>query len=200
MGRGYNRRRMLRRSSILFLCAVACNGWTAAAPPQFRLRDTQGAMHTAAEWSSHKAILLFFVTIDCPVGNSYVPEMNRIHDTYAPRGVAVYGVQADPGVAEPAVVQYAKDYRYGFPLLLDPDQVLVRLANAAVTPQAAILYPDGKAVYLGRIDNRVVDFGKNRPQATQADVRIVLDSLLAGKPVAYTTTKSIGCAIPIKRP
>jgi peroxiredoxin len=190
---------MLRRSLIVLLCAAL---WTsrAAAPPQFRLRDTQGALHTAAEWGNHKAILLFFVTIDCPVGNSYVPEMNRIHDTYAPLGVAVYGVQADPGVAEPAVVKYAREYRYGFPLLLDPDQVLVRLANATVTPQAAILYPDGKAVYLGRIDNRVVDFGKNRPQATQSDVRFILDSVLAGKTMAYTTTKSVGCAIPVRKP
>jgi peroxiredoxin len=186
---------MLRRSLIVLLCAAA---WSA--PPQFRLRDTQGAIHTSAEWSSHKAVLLFFVTIDCPVGNSYVPEMNRIHDAYAPQGVAVYAVQADPGVAEPTVVKYARDYRYGFPLLLDPDQVLVHLAHATVTPQAAILYPDGNAVYLGRIDNRVVDFGKNRPQATQSDVRMILDSVLAGKTVSFTSTKSIGCAIPIRKP
>ena len=186
---------MLLGSLIVLLCAAA---W--GAPPQFRLRDTQGAIHTSAEWSSHKAVLLFFVTIDCPVGNSYVPEMNRIHDAYAPQGVAVYAVQADPGVAEPTVAQYARDYRYSFPLLLDPEQVLVRLAKATVTPQAAVLYPDANAVYLGRIDNRVVDFGKSRPQATQSDVRAILDSVLAGKRPAYATTKSIGCAIPIRKP
>lgn len=187
--------RALHSTLIVLLCAAA---W--ASPPQFHLRDTQGAIHTSAEWSGRKAILIFFVTIDCPVGNSYVPEMNRIHDTYGPQGVAVYGVQADPGVAEPAVVKYAKDYRYEFPLLLDPDQVLVRHVNATVTPQAAIIYPDGKTVYLGRIDNRVVDFGKNRPQATQSDVRSILDAVLSGKSVAYSTTKSIGCAIPRKNP
>jgi len=190
---------MLCRNLIVLLCGAAWTAWPAD-PPQFRLRDTQGAVHTPAEWGHHKVILLFFVTIDCPVGNSYVPEMNRIHDTYAPQGVLVYAVQADPGVSEPSVVKYATEYRYGFPLLLDPDQVLVRLSNATVTPQAAVLYPDGKAIYLGRIDNRVVDFGKNRPQATQSDVRMILDSVLAGRTVAYTTTKSIGCAIPLKKP
>jgi glycerol-3-phosphate dehydrogenase len=94
------------------------------------------------------------------------------------------------------VARYARDFRYGFPLLLDPDQVLVRHTNASVTPQAAIVLPDGKLVYLGRIDNRVVDFGKNRPQATQSDVRMILDTVLSGKSAAYSTTKSIGCAIP----
>jgi peroxiredoxin len=187
---------MLRPTLILLLCSAAlCSAaWPAAL--QFRLRDAQGGVHTPAEWTGQRAILFFFVTTDCPVGNSYVPEMNRIHDAYASRGVSVYAVQADPGVAAADVAKYARDYRYGFPLLLDPDQVLVRHTNATVTPQAAILLPDGKLVYLGRIDNRVVDFGKSRPQATQSDVRIILDSVLSGKSAAFSTTKSIGCAIP----
>ena len=182
---------------MFLLGCAALAAW--AAPPAFRLRDAQGGVHISAEWSSQRAVVLFFVTTDCPVGNSYVPEMNRIHDAYAPRGVAVYAVQADPGVAEADVVKYAREYRYGFPLLLDPEQVLVRHTNATVTPQAAILLPDGKLVYLGRIDNRVVDFGKSRPRATESDVRSILDNVLSGKVVTYSTTKSIGCAIPRRK-
>ena len=175
----------------LWICLAAAH---AAAPP-FQLRDTQGAVHTPAEWSGQKAILLFFITTDCPVGNSYVPELNRIREAYGGRGVGVYAVQADTTVADAEVARYAKDYRYTFPLLLDPRQVLVRLTNATVTPQAAVLSPDGKVLYLGRIDNRVEDFGKHRPQATERDVWDALDTVLAGKPVARPVTKSIGCAI-----
>lgn len=166
-----------------------------AGAPQFQLRDTQGSIHTPAEWSGPKAILLFFVTTDCPIANSYVPEMNRIRDAYAARGVLVYAVQADTTTAEADVARYAKDYRYGFPLLLDPHQVLVDLTGATVTPEAVVLSPDGKVLYHGRIDNRVEDFGKQRPQATEQDVRNALDAVLAGKPVARPATKSIGCAI-----
>jgi peroxiredoxin len=166
-----------------------------AGVPQFQLRDTQGAIHTHAEWTGARAILLFFVTTDCPVANSYVPEMNRIHQVYAGRGVRVYGVQADTTVPDAAVAIYAKDFRYGFPLLLDPRQQLVQLAGATITPQAAVLAPDGRVLYLGRIDNRVVDFGTQRLQATEADLREALDAVLAGRPVAHPITKSIGCAI-----
>jgi peroxiredoxin len=166
-----------------------------AGVPQFQLRDTQGAVHAAAEWSGAKAILLFFVTTDCPVANSYVPEMNRIRDAYAGRGVRVYAVQTDTTVPDAAVTAYARDFRYDFPLLLDPRQQLVQLAGATITPQAAVLAPDGRVLYLGRIDNRVVDFGKQRPRATEADLREALDEVLAGKPVAHPFTKSIGCAI-----
>jgi len=168
--------------------------------PQFQLRDTRGGVHTPAEWANQKAILLFFITTDCPVGNSYVPEMNRLREAYAARGVAFYAVQADPTVADDVVARYASDYRYSFPLLLDPTQILVRHANATITPQAAILSPDGKVVYLGPIDNRVEDFGKTRPQATEAYVRMVLDSILSGKGIIFSHHKSIGCSITRKAP
>ena len=48
--------------------------------PQFHLRDTEGALHTAAEWAARKAVLLYFVTVDCPLANSYVREMNRLRE------------------------------------------------------------------------------------------------------------------------
>jgi peroxiredoxin len=159
------------------------------------LHDTEGHLHTPSEWTGAKAVVVFFVTTDCPVANSYVPEMNRIEEAYARRGVRFFAVQSDTTVPIADVAQYARDYRYQFPLLLDPRQVLVRLANATITPQAAVLAPDGKVLYLGRIDNRVADFGKQRYQATEQDLREALDEVLAGKPVAHPLTKSVGCAI-----
>jgi len=168
--------------------------------PQFQLRDTAGGVHTPAEWANHKAVLLFFITTDCPVGNSYVPEMNRLHEAYASRGVAFYGVQADPTAVADVVARYARDYRYSFPLLLDPTQILVRHANATITPQVAILSPEGRVLYLGPVDNRVEDFGKTRPQATESYVRMNLDSILDGKGAVIPTHKSIGCSITRKTP
>jgi len=152
-------------------------------------------LHTTAEWTGAKAILLFFVTNDCPVTNSYVPEMNRIQEAYATRGVRAYAVQADVGVSATAVADYARDFRYEFPLLLDPHQILVKAANATVTPQAIVLSPEGKVLYRGRIDNRVEDFGSQRSKATVNDLHIALDAILAGQPAPVPVTKSIGCAI-----
>jgi len=163
--------------------------------PQFRLRDTGGVVHTQAEWAGAKAILLFFVTNDCAVTNSYVPEMNRIQTVYAARGVRSYAVQADTSVPLPVAAAYARDYRYGFPLLLDPHQILVQLTGATVMPQAVVLSPDGQVRYRGAIDNRVEDFGKQRPEATAHELRDALDEVLAGQPVTVPFTKSIGCAI-----
>ena len=174
--------------------ALAClAAW--AAQPALQWRDTRGAAHGTAEWTGRKAVLLFFVTTDCPVANSYVPEMNRIHDVYTARGVAVYAVQADTTVDDAAAARYAAEYRYAFPLLLDPRQSLVQLTGATVTPEAVVLSPEGKVLYRGRIDNRVEDFGRQRPEPTRHDLRDALDAVLSGRPVAQPLTKSIGCAI-----
>ena len=183
--------RTMFRNLILWVSASAFG-----AIPQFQLRDTNGVAHTAEEWSGSKAILLFFVTIDCPVTNSYVPEMNRIARDYAPQGVRTYAVQADTSVADTDVEHYVREYRYQFPLLFDPRQILVEFSGATAMPQAALLAPDGRVLYRGRIDNRVEDFGRQRPEATAHDLRAALDAFLAGQPVGVAATKSIGCAIP----
>lgn len=179
---------------LLFLVLSGFLAWSA--PPSFQLHDTQGSVHTPGEWTSHKAVVLFFVATDCPIANSYVPEMNRIRETYAPRSVLFFAVQAEPRTPDAEVARYARDYRYTFPLLLDPRQVLVKLTGARITPQAAVLSPEGKLLYLGRIDNRAADFGVQRPRPTQNDLRDALDAVLAGKSVPHPFTKSIGCAIP----
>ena len=179
----------------IFVALLFVSSAPQIAPP-FQLRDTQGGTHGAPEWAAKKAVLLYFITVDCPVGNSYVPEVNRLREAYAGRGVAFYGVQADPSVAEAVVAKYARDYHYTYPLLLDPTQILVRHVNATVTPQVAVLSPEGRVLYLGPVDNRVEDFGKQRPHATQNYVRDALDAVLNGRPVAIASHKSIGCAIP----
>jgi peroxiredoxin len=181
-------------TTLLIACAPL-----GAAPFVFQLRDTQGALHTGAEWSAAKAVVVFFTTTDCPIANSYVAEMNRVHDTYAARGVVFFAVQTDLAIPEADVVQYAREFRYAYPLLLDPRQTLVRYVGASITPQVAILGPDGKLMYLGRIDDRVADFGKQRQKATVLDLRNSLDAILGGKPVPHAATKSIGCAITLSQ-
>lgn len=162
---------------------------------QFALRDTAGVEHTAHEWSQARAVVLFFVTTDCPLSNGYAPEMNRIEQAYKPRGVLFYAVQGDTTIPDAEVRQHAIDYGYRFPALLDPQQFLVRHTGATVTPEAVVLSPEGSVLYLGRIDNRVEDFGKTRIAATEFDLRDALDAVLAGRPVPHPHTRALGCAI-----
>jgi len=180
---------------VFVAAVVVCAGVFAAGPPQFALRDTRGVVHSSEEWNGKKAIVVFFTTTDCPLSNNDGPDMTRTWRDYAARGIAFYAVQADTTIAEAEAVQHAREYQFAFPVLFDPKQVLVKMTGATTIPEAALLSADGKLLYLGRIDNRVEDFDKRRPQPTEFDLRAALDAVLAGKPVAHPRTKAFGCAI-----
>lgn len=168
-------------------------------PPQFSLADTGGHTHTPAEWAGKRAVVLLFVSTDCPLSNRYVPELNRIAGAYTPRGVAFYAIQGDATVAVDEVRKHVQEFGYQFPYLLDPAESLATFTGATATPQAAVLSPRGELLYLGRIDNRLQDFGQERVQVTQFDLREALDAVLAGKPVPHPRTKALGCAIVRKK-
>jgi hypothetical protein len=162
------------------------------------LRDTAGAKHNEQEWRNKRAVVVFFVMTDCPLSNGYVPEMNRIREDYAGRGVAVYAAHSDPTVGEAAVRAHAREFGYSFPVLLDPKLTLARMAGASIVPEAAVFSPDGKVLYLGRIDNRVEDITRRRPAATQHELRDALDAVLAGKTPATARTRAVGCSINVE--
>jgi peroxiredoxin len=177
---------------LVFLLQVLA---TAGGLPHFSFSDTAGRIHTAADWAGKRALVLFFVSTDCPLSNRYVPEMNRIAGTYAPRGVAFYAVQGDATVPLDQVRAHVKEFGYTFPYLMDPEETLAASTGAAVTPEAAVLSSKGDLLYLGRVDNRLEDFGKERIRVTEFDLRDALDAVLAGKPVPHPQTKVLGCAI-----
>ena len=181
---------------LSLLLAFEASGGTI---PGFSLADTAGRVHTPAEWAGKRAVVLLFVSTDCPLSNRYVPEMNRIESAYASRGVAFYAVQGDATVPLAEVQRHVKEFGYAFPYLIDPAESLASYTGATATPEAAVLSPRGELLYLGRIDNRLEDFGKERVVVTQFDLREALDAVLAGKPVPHPRTKALGCAITRKK-
>ena len=64
-----------------------------------------------------------------------------------------------------------------------------------MTPEVAIIAAGGKQVYRGRIDDRYIAFGKDRPQPTVRDLERSLDAIIAGQPVPVARTQAIGCFI-----
>jgi peroxiredoxin len=176
--------------TTLFAAAAIANNL-----PQFAFTDTSGRAHSSAEWAAKRAVVFFFVTTDCPLSNLYVPEMNRIAQKYTPREVAFYAVQGDATIAADVVKKHAKEFGFEFPYLFDPQESLATFTRADTTPEVAVVTPHGGVRYLGRIDNLVEDFGKQRRQATEFDLRDALDAVLAGKEVSRPRTPAIGCAI-----
>lgn len=141
------------------------------------------------------ARLWIFTSVDCPIANSYSPEINRLYDDYHHRGVEILLVYPDPALSEQDVKTHRADYQLQPPALLDPQHHKVRRTGASITPEAVLLTASGELVYRGKIDNRYAGIGKRRAAATEHYVRDLLDQILAGQHPAYQETEAIGCRI-----
>ena len=144
-----------------------------------------------------KASVLFFITTDCPISNSYAPEIQRICVEYGAKKVSCHLVYVDPDLTAADVKKHLIEFHYsGLPAILDATHKLVTAAGATVTPETAVIGRSGKVLYRGRIDNVYAALGKRRPEATEKDLRKALDEVLAGRPVSTPATKPIGCYLP----
>lgn len=191
-------------SSRLFLLAallwagVTTGVCSAAAPAGPSAPDIKNvARHPLAEAvkSKKRAVVLFFVTADCPIANRFAPEINRICKDYEKRGVAFYIVQTDRTLTAKRAAEHAKEYGFTCPVLLDGKRELVKFCGASVTPQGVVLSPQGKTLYSGRIDDSYAKIGQFRVHPQRRDLRLALDEVLGGKAVSVARTKAIGCYI-----
>ena len=189
--------RLQKHSLLAALLALGQAGLAQAEPAanELAFTDVRGKQHTPFSSGKAKAVVFVFLLRDCPVSNVYAPELTRIHKAYAKKGVALYLVHPDRDTDAKAARAHASEYKLSAPVVLDHDHKLTRLANASVTPEAAVFDAKARLLYHGRIDNLYADFGKKRFKPTQRDLRDTLDALLAGKRLVKRTTEVVGCYI-----
>jgi thiol-disulfide isomerase/thioredoxin len=194
------RTRTMRALSAALLAVVA---WQAAgavngqgSPKAEAFVDVKGQIHHPLDARGGRAVVLFFLTTDCPIANYYTSEISAIVKDHASRPVRFYVVHVDSDLTPADARKHAKTYGLTCPILIDAKHRLVKATGATVTPEAAVLSADGKLAYRGRIDDCYTDLGKRRVAPDQRDLRDALAAVLAGRPVARPRTTALGCPIP----
>jgi hypothetical protein len=150
-----------------------------------------------------RAVVLFFAASDCPISNRYIPELQRIAKQFEPLGVRVWFVYPNPGDDAKAIRAHDLEFAITANTALDTRQTLTRMAQVTITPEAAVFVPQGTSlheVYRGRIDDRYIALGAERPQAMHHDLEEVIRAVLADKPVPQPAGPPIGCSIVTRQP
>jgi thiol-disulfide isomerase/thioredoxin len=146
-----------------------------------------------------RAVVLFFAASDCPISNRYIPEIQRLEKEFGPRGVRVWFVYPNPGDSAKVVRAHDAEYSItGTNTALDTAQNLVQMAHVTITPEAAVFVPEGsglREVYRGRIDDRYIAFGQERPRAQHHDLEDAIRAVLAKQPVPKPGGPPVGCSI-----
>jgi hypothetical protein len=150
----------------------------------------------APAFASAQTSVLIFVTTECPVSNRYAPDILRLYNEFAPKGVRFQLVYPNPADDRAAIDRHLKEYGYPPSIAVrDTKRALVERALATITPQAAVFDRHGRLMYSGRIDDRFVELGRERPSATTLDLRNALSAVLSGKSVSPARTQAVGCFI-----
>jgi hypothetical protein len=164
----------MTRLPLLLLALAGCSASKAASPERIRV--------------------LFFITTDCPIANSFAPEIQRIVGDYRPRGVTFVIVYTDPYQEGEAAFRHAREYGYDSRVLVDGGRVQTRKYGITVTPEAVVVVGDER-VYRGRIDDRYLAPGQYRVKPTTRELRDAIEAVLDGRPVAVAETKAAGCPL-----
>jgi hypothetical protein len=152
---------MLARALISWPCALALVAGS------LQLRGVNGEMVRPLEPAGVANVLLFVAT-DCPVSNTYAPEIQRVCAAAAAKDIHCTLVYEDPGVTADRVRHHLDEFRYkGLPAVIDR----------------------------GRIDNFYAALGRPRQVVTSHDLQDALDTLAAGRPVTPHDAPAIGCYI-----
>src|SRR5262245_3738033 len=182
--------------AVVLVAAVASSFAARAASGPPRLPDLNNRLVDPFEaLSESKAVAFLFVSVDCPISNRYAPELRRLHDQFVARGVSFYLVYPNPAESAEMIRRHLKEYDLPPVALRDPKQELAKFVGASITPEAAVYDKQQKRTYLGRIDDRYVSLGVERPLATRHDLEEALVGSLDGRPVRPATTQAVGCYI-----
>ena len=183
--------------SLPLICAWAAQA-QAGSPVDFGL-DLQGNPVRQLAGPGVRVVVLVFAASDCPISNRYVPEIARLRQKFSGKGVRLLWIYPNPADTAQVVAEHNRDFSISNDLaVLDTRQSLVAWAHVTVTPEAAVFVIDGKElreVYHGRIDDRYISLGQERPQPQHHDLEEAIAAALADKPVPQPGGVPVGCSI-----
>lgn len=175
---------------VFAACVVAEAPAVGSAAPDFQLTTLDGKPFSLASAAKNqKAVVLIWISTQCPYSNAYNEKMRELANAYARQGVLFVGINSNKTEDAAKAIAHAKANGHTFPILKDPENRVADLYDAQRTPEVYVIDPEGKLRYHGRITESHEDL------SSSPDLKNALDALLSGKPIAKSVTKAFGCTI-----
>lgn len=169
----------------------------------FKLKNVDNKMVSLADYKDAKGFIVIFTCNTCPYAVAYEDRIIALDKKYKALGYPVIAINPnDPEAAPKETFEHmqkkASDKGFTFPYVQDLGQTVYPKYGATKTPHIYILQKDKKQLvvrYIGAIDDNY----KDASDVSERYVEKAVDALLAGKPVAQTTTVAVGCGIKVKK-
>lgn len=180
---------------LLALGVVAHAGVAEATTLETSLKgtDLEGESHHFPDATNSTAAVFVFLSIDCPISNGYLPELNRLAQRYRSNGVEFYGVISDRLVSRAAAVRHSDEFQVRFPVLFDASCALQRQLGPTHTPHAFVVNSQREVMYEGAIDDTYAKLGERRQRASAPYLRDAILAVVSGRPQPVKSTTPVGC-------
>jgi len=176
-----------------------------APAPDFDLPGVDGRRYSLKSFASAPVLVLVFTCNHCPTAQAYEERIQKLHDEYAGKGVALVAISPnDPKAVRLDELGYtdlsdsleemkvrAHDKGFTFPFLYDGEtQAVARQYGPVATPHVFVFDRARTLRFVGRVDD-----AENPEKIKVQDTRNALEALLDGRPVPVEKTKVFGCSI-----
>jgi peroxiredoxin len=176
-----------------------------APAPDFDLPGVDGRRYSLKSLASAPVLVVVFTCNHCPTAQAYEDRIQKLHDEYAGKGVAIVAISPnDPKAVRLDELGYtdlsdsleemkvrAHDKRLTFPYLYDGEtQAVAHQYGPVATPHVFVFDQARKLRFVGRVDD-----AENPDKIKVQDTRNAIEAVLNGRPVSVEKTKVFGCSI-----
>lgn len=110
----------------------------------FTLKDLNGSPVSLSDYEDQVVYLNFWATW-CKWCKKEMPDIERIHQAYKDRGVAVLTISV--GEEADKVNGFIREHGYSFPVLLDPEKTVAQAYHTKPIPVSLFIGRDGKIAF-----------------------------------------------------
>lgn len=183
----------MKKLMLLFVLISFLSGYSQSDKIKFEdftLQDYDGKNYSLSDFKNSKAIVIIFVSTQCPVSNDYNSRMEKLYKEYSQKEIAFLGINSNKEEQVEEIKEHAKKNNLSFIILKDYGNKIADKFKASYTPEVFVLSPEFELLYHGRIDD-----SRKIKNVKSEDLRNALDEILAGKEVTVKKTKAFGCTI-----
>ena len=166
----------------------------------FVLLDQSGDAQALFYDKEAKAIVVMIHGNGCQIVRSILPDYKALRDEYESKGVRFLMLNANLQDTRVTIASEAAEWGIDMPILIDSAQVIAPSLNVTRTGEVLVINPVSREIsYRGALNDRV-HFERQKKEASEHYVKNALDAVLAGKAVALSEVKSVGCIVNLPKP
>jgi len=164
--------------------------------PHFELPDAWGRRHSLRDVAGKEGLIVVFACNHCPFVIHLAKELGELAMDFSARGVNTVAINSNDLAKYPQdgpnhMMDFAREYGWDFPYLIDESQMVAKAYGAACTPDFFLFDAEGRLAYAGQFD-------ATRPSSSEKATGDDLRDALYKMPVGEAPIKGIpssGCSI-----